>query len=151
SRRAAKVAPVEALRTADQPPSAGRSRIRGVTGLALLVLGAGLLVSLTGAKDASEENLQSAMLGCALLVAALIVLAPLLAGPVIRLSGRLTGRFGVTGRLARENALRDPRRTAATAATLMISTALVAGLAVLGNSTAEALDRQAAAGLGADH
>ncbi|MFD5734135.1 ABC transporter permease [Streptomyces sioyaensis] len=151
SRRAAKVAPIEAMRTTEQPPSAKRSRIRGVAGLALLVPGAGVLVSLSGAKDASEKNLQTAMFGCALLVAALIVLAPILASPVIRLTGRLTGRFGITGHLAQQNALRDPRRTAATAATLLISTALVAGLAVIGNSTGQALDRQAAAGLGADY
>lgn len=151
SRKAAKVAPIEALRTAEQPPSPTRSRIRSVAGLVLLVLGAGLLVSLTGAKDASEENLQRAMLGCAALAVAMIMLAPLLAAPVIRLTGRLTGRFGITGHLARENALRDPRRTAATASALMISTALVAGLAVIGNSTGQALDRQAAAGLGADY
>ncbi|MEV5483602.1 MULTISPECIES: ABC transporter permease [Streptomyces] len=151
SRRAAKVAPIEAMRTTETPPSAQRSRIRGVAGLALLVPGAGVLVSLSGAKDASEKNLQTAMFGCALLVAALIVLAPILASPVIRLTGRLTGRFGITGHLAQQNALRDPRRTAATAATLLISTALVAGLAVIGNSTGQALDRQAAAGLGADY
>ncbi|MEV0536115.1 FtsX-like permease family protein [Kitasatospora sp. NPDC050463] len=157
SRKAARVAPIEALRTADRPPSAGRSRIRGAVGLALLVLGAVLLVTLSGAKDASEENLRSAMLGCAVLVVALIVLAPLLAVPMIRLAGRLTGRFGstgrfgITGRLARDNALRDPRRTAATAATLLISSALVTGLAVVGDSTGQALDRQAAAGLGADY
>ncbi|MGP9022840.1 ABC transporter permease [Streptomyces sp. BR1] len=151
SRRAARIAPVEAMRTTEQPPSAARSRIRGVVGLGLLVLGAGWLVSLSGAKDASEANLQSAMFGCGLLVVALIVLAPLLAVPVIRLTGRLTGRFGVVGHLARENALRDPRRTAATAATLLISTGLVAGLAVIGNSTGQALDRQAAAGLDADY
>ncbi|MEV0413455.1 FtsX-like permease family protein [Streptomyces sp. NPDC050448] len=151
SRKAAKVAPIEALRASEQPPTATASRVRGVAGLVLLALGAGLLVSLTGAKDASVENLQNAMFGCALLVVAMIVLAPLLAAPVIRLSGRLTGRFGITGHLARENALRDPRRTAATASALMISTALVAGLAVIGNSTGQALDRQAAAGLGADY
>ncbi|GGY34885.1 ABC transporter permease [Streptomyces tanashiensis] len=151
SRRAARVAPLEALRTADRAPAASGSRLRAATGLVLLVLGAGWLVTLRGVKDASEQNLQSAMYGCALVVAALIVLAPLLAGPVIRLTGRLTGRFGVVGRLARENALRDPRRTAATAATLLVSTALVAGLAVIGDSTGQALDRQAAAGLEADY
>lgn len=151
SRRAAKVAPVEAMRTAEHPPSTARSRTRAVTGLALLALGGGLLISLTGAKDASEANLRSAMFGCAVLVVSMIVLAPLLAGPVIRLTGRLTRRFGLTGHLAQQNALRDPRRTAATASALMISTALVAGLAVLGNSTGQALDRQAAAGLGADY
>ncbi|MDH6708540.1 putative ABC transport system permease protein [Kitasatospora sp. MAA19] len=151
SRNAAKVAPIEALRSADQPPTAVRSRVRGAVGLALLVLGAGLLLSLTGAKDASVENLQTAMFGCGVLVVAMIVLAPVLATPVIRLSGRLTGRFGMTGRLAHRNALRNPRRSAATASALMISTALVAGLAVIGNSTGQALDRQAASGLGADY
>ncbi|MCY0957342.1 ABC transporter permease [Streptomyces sp. H27-H5] len=151
SRRAARIAPIEALRSADQPPTATASRVRGVAGVLLLALGAGLLVSLTGAKDASEENLRNAMFGCAVVVVALIVLAPLLAGPVIRLSGRLTDRLGIAGRLARENALRDPRRTAATASALMVSTALVAGLAVIGDSTSQALDRQAAAGLGADY
>ncbi|MFB6812306.1 ABC transporter permease [Streptomyces sp. NPDC056387] len=151
SRKAARVAPVEALRAAGQPPTATASRVRGVAGLVLLVLGGGLLVSLTGAKEASEGNLRNAMAGCALLLVAMIVLAPLLAVPVIRLCGRLTGRFGISGHLATENALRDPRRTAATAAALMVSTALVAGLAVIGNSTGQALDRQAAAGLGADY
>ncbi|MFF5436719.1 ABC transporter permease [Streptomyces achromogenes] len=151
ARRAARVAPVEAMRTAGQPPATTRTRARGPAGLALLVLGGGWLVALTGAEDASEENLRDAMAGCALLAAALIVLAPVLAAPVIRLTGRLTGRFGITGRLATRNALRDPRRTAATAATLMISTALVAGLSVIGHSTGQALDRQAAAGLDADY
>ncbi|MEV6584018.1 FtsX-like permease family protein [Streptomyces sp. NPDC051582] len=151
SRKAAKVAPIEALRACEQPPTATASRVRGGVGLVLLAAGGGLLVSLTGAKDASEANLQNAMFGCALIVVALIVLAPLLAVPVIRLTGRLTGRLGITGHLARENALRDPRRTAATAAALIVSTALVAGLAVIGNSTGQALDRQAAAGLGADY
>ncbi|RSS61788.1 ABC transporter permease [Streptomyces sp. WAC06614] len=151
ARRAARIAPVEALRAAGQGPSRARTRIRGAAGAALLALGAGLLVRLTGAKDASEAHLQEALLGCALLGAALILLAPLLAGPVIRLAGRLTARFGIAGRLARDNALRDPRRTAATASALMISTALVAGLAVVGHSTAQALDRQAAAGLGAEY
>ncbi|MFF9849426.1 ABC transporter permease [Streptomyces litmocidini] len=151
SRVAARTSPMEALRTAEQPSPARRFRLRGAVGLGLVALGAGWLISLSGAKDASEENLRDAMAGCGLFAVGLIVLAPVLAAPVIRLTGRLTGRFGVTGRLARENALRDPRRTAATAATLLISTGLVTGLAVIGHSTGQALDRQAAAGLGADH
>ncbi|GGT14345.1 ABC transporter permease [Streptomyces purpureus] len=151
SRRAARIAPVEAMRTAEQPPSAVPSRLRGALGAAVLLLGAGLLVSLSDAKDASDENLRTAMAGCGILVTGLIVLAPLMAGPVIRLIGRLTVRLGVVGALARDNALRDPRRTAATAAALMISTALVSGLAVIDHSSSRALDSQAAAGLSADY
>ncbi|MGE7384818.1 ABC transporter permease [Streptomyces sp. NPDC004126] len=152
SRRAARIAPVEAMRTAEQPPSTTLSRIRGAIGAAVVLLGAGLLLSLGGAKDASDENLRTAMFGCGVLVTGLIVLAPLLAGPVVRLIGRATGRFGgVAGGLARDNALRDPRRTAATAVALMISTALVTGLAVIEHSSSRALDSQAAAGLSADY
>ncbi|MFE7467687.1 ABC transporter permease [Streptomyces sp. NPDC057499] len=151
SRRAARIAPVEAMRTAGQPPSVVVSRVRGAVGLAMLVPGAGLLFSLSDATSATDANLQTAMLGCGILVAGLIVLAPLLAGPVIRCLGRLTTRFGVMGDLARENTLRDPRRTAATAVALMISTALVSGLAAVNQSTSEALDARAAAGLSADY
>ncbi|MBL1097747.1 ABC transporter permease [Streptomyces coffeae] len=151
SRRAARIAPIEAMRTAEQPPSATVSRVRGIVGLAMTVLGAGLLFSLSDATSATDDNLQTALFGAGILVVGLIVLAPLLAGPVIRLLGKLTARFGVVGELARENTLRDPRRTAATAVALMISTALVSGLAVINQSTSQALDAQAAAGLSADY
>ncbi|MGA5821952.1 ABC transporter permease [Kitasatospora sp. NPDC094028] len=150
SRGAARIAPIEALRTAAQP--APRSRLRPLAGTALLVLGVGLLVHLaTTAKDAAQDNLDAGVLGCGLLVVGLITVAPALAAPVLRLTGRFTRRFGTAGRLAQQNALRDPRRTAATAATVLISTAMVTGLAVLGDSTSRALDHQAAAGLGADY
>ncbi|EFL19198.1 FtsX-like permease family protein [Streptomyces sp. C] len=151
SRRAARIAPVEAMRSVEQPPSATLSRIRGAAGAAVVLLGAGLLLSLGGARNASDENLRTAMFGCGVLVTGLILLAPLLAGPVVRLIGRATGRFGVAGALARDNALRDPRRTAATAVALMISTALVTGLSVIEHSSSRALDSQAAAGLRADY
>ncbi|MFJ9824733.1 ABC transporter permease [Streptomyces sp. NPDC101160] len=151
SRRAARIAPIEAMRTAEQPPSATGSRIRGIIGLVMALLGTGLLFSLSDATSATDDNLQTAMFGAGILVAGLIALAPLLAGPVIRLLGRLTARLGVVGDLARENTLRDPRRTAATAAALMISTTLVSGLAVINQSTNQALDAQAAAGLSADY
>jgi putative ABC transport system permease protein len=43
-------------------------------------------------------------------------------------------RFGVPGRLGRANAVRNPRRTSATAAALMVGLALVSAVAVLGSS-----------------
>ncbi|MER5945774.1 FtsX-like permease family protein [Streptomyces sp. NPDC001904] len=151
ARRAARIAPVEAMRSARQPPSATVSRIRCVVGVVLLAAGAGLLLSLDDATSASDENVQDALFGGGLLVLGLLVLAPLLAAPVIRLLGRPLAPFGAVGDLARQNTLRDPRRTAATAAALMISTALVASLAVIDQSSNKALDAQAAAGLSADY
>ncbi|MFD7626706.1 ABC transporter permease [Streptomyces sp. NPDC059851] len=151
SRRASRIAPVEAMRTAEQPAPAALSRIRGGVGAAVLLTGTGLLLSLSDAKDASDGNLRTALLGCGILVTGLILLAPLLAGPVIRLLGRLTSRLGAAGDLAKDNALRDPRRTATTAVALMISTALVSGLAAIDHSSSRALDSQAAAGLSADY
>ncbi|MER7577863.1 FtsX-like permease family protein [Streptomyces sp. NPDC126514] len=151
SRRAARIAPIEAMRGAEQAPSATLSRIRGALGATVVLLGVGLLVSLSDATHASGADLQTAMLGTGALVIGLIMLAPLLAGPVIRLLSRLTSQLGVVGDLARDNALRDPRRTAATAAALMISTALVSGLAVINHSSSKALEAQATAGLSADY
>jgi putative ABC transport system permease protein len=65
----------------------------------------------------------------------IFILGPLLAAPVARLLGYPLERLrGVTGRLARENATRNPTRTARTAAALMIGVALVAGVTVLAAS-----------------
>ncbi|MFF3390076.1 ABC transporter permease [Streptomyces sp. NPDC002669] len=151
SRKASKIAPVEALRAVHQPPSAAASRYRAVAGGLLTFGGAALLISLSGAEDASDENLQNAVFGTFGLITGLLMLAPILAAPMIRAGGKLTTRFGAVGRLSRENALRDPRRTAATASAVIVSTALVVGLATIAHSSARALDRQAAAGLTADH
>ncbi|MFF9346296.1 ABC transporter permease [Streptomyces sp. NPDC014734] len=151
SRKASRIAPVEALRAVHRPPSATASRFRAIAGGLLAFGGAALLISLSGAEDASDENLQNALLGAFGLIVGLLMLAPILAVPMIRAGCKLTTRFGVAGRLSRENALRDPRRTAATAAAVIVSTALVAGLATIAHSSAQALDRQAAAGLTADH
>ncbi|MGW6918636.1 ABC transporter permease [Kitasatospora sp. NPDC054939] len=151
SRRAARIAPVEAMRSTEQPAPAALSGLRGAIGATAVLAATGLLLSLGDAKDASDANLRTAMLGCGLLGTGLILLAPLLAGPVVRLVGRFTARLGVLGELARDNALRDPRRTAATAVALMISTALVSGLAAVEHSSGRALDAQAAAGLSADY
>ncbi|MFE4861187.1 ABC transporter permease [Streptomyces sp. NPDC056670] len=151
ARKASRIAPVEAMRAVHMPPPATASRRRTIAGLLLALGGAALLFSLSTAQDASDENLQNALAGATLLGTGLLLLAPALAGPAIRTAGRLTGRFGVTGRLARDNALRTPRRTAATASALFVSTALVATLATIGHSSAQALDRQAADGLAADY
>ncbi|MFD3513909.1 ABC transporter permease [Streptomyces sp. NPDC058663] len=151
SRKAARIAPVEAMRAAAPLSTATASRARAALGAVLHAGGVGLLFSLDGADSASDAAVNSALAGTGLLVVGLLLLAPRLARPVVRTISRSFTRFGVSGALARNNALRDPRRTAATAVALMITTTLVTGLAVVQHSASRALDAQAAAGLSADY
>ena len=133
SRRAARTAPVEAMR--GEVANTQRSlRVRGVCGSLLGALGgAGLLLALVrpGADTAA------ALLGAAAaaLVVALLMLAPVIAGPSLRvLATPFVATAGPLGRLARGNVTRNPRRTANTAGALMIGMALVAAVSVLAAS-----------------
>jgi putative ABC transport system permease protein len=62
------------------------------------------------------------------------VLGPVIARPIVRLVGWPASR-SVTGSLARENAIRSPKRTSATAAALMVGVALVGFITILAAST----------------
>jgi putative ABC transport system permease protein len=62
-------------------------------------------------------------------------LGPLIARPVTRAFGSpLPSLAGITGSLARENAMRNPKRTARTGGALMVGVALVAGITVIAAS-----------------
>jgi putative ABC transport system permease protein len=68
----------------------------------------------------------SAGLGAALIFVGVAVLGPVTAGPVSRLLGAPLPRMrGISGTLARENAMRNPARTSSTAAALMIGVGVV--------------------------
>jgi putative ABC transport system permease protein len=63
------------------------------------------------------------------------VMAPILGRPVLLACRALFGKlFGTAGKLAGENALRNPRRTGATASALMIGLAVVSAVGVLASS-----------------
>ena len=142
ARRAARVAPIEALREAQDRP--GRSlRFRIVAGVIVLALGtAPLLYGLFGTPS---NGLQLVGLGVALTFVGVAMLTPLIARPVAAAIGLPIGRTGVPGKLGRENSMRNPRRTAATASALMIGLGLVVFVAVFGASakasTTAVLDR----------
>jgi putative ABC transport system permease protein len=142
ARRAARVAPVEALREAQDRP--GRSlRFRLVSGAIVLALG--LLPLLYGLFGTPSNALQLVGLGVAFTFIGVAMLTPMIARPVARALGAPIGRTGVPGKLGRENAMRNPRRTAATASALMIGLGLVVFVAVFGESAkasvTAALDR----------
>jgi putative ABC transport system permease protein len=131
ARRASRVAPLEALREAQDRP--GRSlRFRLVTGSIVLVLG--LLPLLYGLFGGPSNALQLVGLGVAFTFVGVAMLTPIIARPVAAALGSPVRRTGVPGKLGRENAMRNPRRTAATASALMIGLGLVVFVAVFGAS-----------------
>ncbi|GAA2626048.1 ABC transporter permease [Streptomyces axinellae] len=152
SRKAAKIAPVEALSSVDQAPPKRGMVLRNTLGGLLAGLGILVMLYVSTQKDGAETNLMIAMLGAVLTLTGMIVLAPLLSRPLVSLAGALTTRFfGISGKLAKENALRNPRRTAATASALMIGLTLITAMTVAGNSTETALKNEAVRGLTADY
>ena len=131
ARRAARTAPVAAMR-GDLPLAQKSLRRRGVAGAVLLVVGVGLLGYAVTREDVPWVP---AGIGSFVAVIGMLVGAPLFARPVVRaVVWPFVVVSGVVARLARQNALRVPRRTAATASALMIGLALVAGISVLAQS-----------------
>jgi putative ABC transport system permease protein len=132
ARKASRVAPVEAIRdAADAAQPLGRGRI--ITGLAVSALG--IIGVALGLFAGTSVAFQLLGLGALLLYLGISSLAPLTVVPIAGLLGLPIARFrGTPGKLARTNAIRAPRRAAATAAALMIGVSLVVGIAVLTES-----------------
>ncbi|OIJ62994.1 ABC transporter permease [Streptomyces mangrovisoli] len=134
ARRAGKISPMAALRDAGAPADARAGRIRAAVGL-LLTAGGGFALYLASAAAKATGGSLWLGLGVVLSLLGFVVVGPLLAGGVVRVLGTVVLRvFGPVGRMAERNALRNPRRTGATGAALMIGLALVACLSVVGSS-----------------
>ena len=127
--RSSKVPPVAAMRD-EAIESDDWSRWRLVWGMLLLAIGvAGIVGALT------SKNLTLLGPGALGLFTGLFVLGPLLARPLARLAGIPLKRFrGVTGQMGAENAARNPKRTARTAAALLVGAALVTAVTVMASS-----------------
>ncbi|MFD4972352.1 ABC transporter permease [Streptomyces sp. NPDC058424] len=134
ARRAGKVSPMAALREAGTPADGRAGTVRAVVGLVLTGAGAASLYAAANADKATQGSAWLG-LGVVLTLIGLVVVGPLLVGGLVRvLSAVLLRIFGPIGRMAERNALRNPRRTGATGAALMIGLALVACLSVVGSS-----------------
>lgn len=135
--RAGRTAPLAALRETSVDRS-GASRSRAATGSGLAALA--LAVTLTGVLV--SPSLWLAGSGAVLALAAFVVLGPVASTTAVRILGGPLDRLrGVTGGLARRNALRSPRRTAATASALMIGVAVVTLFTVFGASLKATMDQ----------
>ncbi|MEI7032414.1 ABC transporter permease [Streptomyces pratensis] len=149
ARRAGKISPMAALRDAGTPADGRAGRVRAVIGLVLTAAGGAALWATTQADKATEGSM-SLGLGVLLTLIGFIVIGPLLAGVVVRALGVVLRLFGPVGRLAERNALRNPRRTGATGAALMIGLALVACLSVVGSSMVASATEELDRSVGAD-
>jgi putative ABC transport system permease protein len=129
ARRATKVLPIEALRDS-APGSAKPSKRRAVFGT--ILFGGGVAALLDGLFGGGA----AALIGVGVLgvVLGTTTLAPLAARPLAALLGWPLRMRGLPGELARQNAMRNPRRTASTAAALMIGLTLVITVSVFASS-----------------
>jgi putative ABC transport system permease protein len=147
--RATHVAPLEALRESGGSLEAEerRTRRRTVVAAVLVALSVALIALSLFATDAIEAALAQLGLGLALMFIGVAMLGGRFIPPLASALGWPIERLrGVTGRLARENAQRQPGRTATTAAALMIGVALVVFVGVFSSSLKasvnETLDEQ---------
>ena len=132
ARRAATVPPIAAMRDVAVDRT-GASKLRVAFGLILLALGAFMLWF--GLNGNSDSGLQVIGGGAFFVFIALTVIGPVIATPFASVLGwPLQKTSRITGRLARENAMRNPRRTSTTASALMIGIGLVGFIAVTAQS-----------------
>jgi hypothetical protein len=109
--------------------------VRGLIAAAMvtLAIGVGSIVIVMAGGDAILLGV-----GVAFLFASVLLLGPVLAKPIAHVLGAPVAKArGVTGVMARGNVQRNPRRTARTAAPVLIGVALVTGASVFAASIKE--------------
>jgi putative ABC transport system permease protein len=127
--RASGVPPLAAMRDVIKPDKP--LRWLALSGLLLLI--AGSVVTGIALNRVGDNTLRVLGLGVLLVFLGVAVLSPLLTKPLAGLVGGLLS-WGAASKLGRRNALRNPRRTAVTAAALMIGVTLVSAVSMLGAS-----------------
>jgi putative ABC transport system permease protein len=159
--RASRVAPVAAMRVAsvDDRPLA-RLTLGGAAGL---TAGLGMIAFALLGGLATGPVLYLLLGGVLLAFIGVAMLTPAISRPVVSLLGRAVSVNPVRllrrtagspestpGKLGRLNSARNPRRTAITAATLMVGIALVTGVSVLAQSLISSTERLVEEDLDAD-
>jgi putative ABC transport system permease protein len=145
ARAAVRIPPVVALDDR-QPIGAVSLRRRLIWGAALALAGVVLL-----AIGLAQSAIGLVGAGAAGLFIGVAMLSPAIARPLASVIGRPLARtLGVAGKLGRENSMRSPRRTAQTAAALMIGLALVSAMATFGASVSRSATASADQAISAD-
>ncbi|MFF8993376.1 ABC transporter permease [Streptomyces sp. NPDC014983] len=148
-RRAAKIPPVAAMNSVHAQATTRSLVLRNTIGALFAAAGAAVIIAATSMDADSGEGPMG--LGAVLLIIGVFVLTPLLSRPLIAAAAPLLRVFGVSGKLARQNSVRNPRRTAATASALMIGLTLITGMTVMAGSLQSSIDKMAASAIRADY
>ncbi|MEU2832419.1 FtsX-like permease family protein [Streptomyces lavendulae] len=149
ARRTAKIAPVAAMGSVHLPATMKSLVLRNIIGSVLAVIGVGVVLLGAGQKSEGRTTIAA---GAFFLIIGLFVLLPMLSRPVIAAVRPLLEKvFGVSGKLAAQNAVRNPRRTAVTAASLTIGLTLVTAMSVIGITVGQAVDRLSTQNIKADY
>jgi putative ABC transport system permease protein len=134
ARKAAKVSPVAAMHEMTVGSTGYGSKERVMVGTAILTLGVAALF--TGLFSSLGNRIMVVGGGALLVFFGVSVLGRTVSLPLSRAIGApLPWLRGVTGKLARQNAMRNPKRTAASASALMIGVGLVGFITILASST----------------
>jgi putative ABC transport system permease protein len=147
--RASRIPPLAALREVAFEKTRA-SKIRVGLGVLVTLLGIVQVVGSLSA-DTAADALRAASSGAVLLIIATLVLGPVAARPVVGLLALPTQRLqGFTGRLVRENAIRNPRRTSGAASALLIGVAVVALFSVFASSVKASVKESVERSFGGD-
>jgi putative ABC transport system permease protein len=139
SLRATRVSPILAVREGAELPRGRFSRFTPYVAIALLVVALALLARAMFTEELDiGQRLVSIAFGVLILFVGVAMISSKLVRPLAAVIGVPGEKLaGISGFLARRNTLRNPGRTAATAAALMIGLALVTFVAVLSNGMKE--------------
>ncbi|MFD4622475.1 ABC transporter permease [Streptomyces sp. NPDC058475] len=148
-RRAAKIPPVAAMSSVHAKATTKSLVVRNTIGA--LFAAAGVAVVLYATTMDGSDGQAPMGLGAVLLILGVFVLTPLLSRPLIAAAAPVLRVFGVSGKLTRQNSVRNPRRTAATASALMIGLTLITGMTVMAGSLQKSIDKMASSALKADY
>ncbi|HEY8216848.1 MAG TPA: ABC transporter permease [Acidimicrobiia bacterium] len=150
--RAARIAPIAAINDVreERPRPFRRRRVIGTALVALSVPCLVIGIDRSRAAHDVTNEIWIVAVGALLLFLGVVVLLATFAHPFAGVLGRPLRALGPSGVLARENAMRNPRRTAATASALVVGLALVGLVAIFGESAKASVERAVDRGIRAD-
>jgi putative ABC transport system permease protein len=145
--RASRIPPIAALQEA-ATPDRPLTKISVLGSIVTAVGGATLGLGLAGT-GSGTTTLWLILGGVLICFIGVALLTPIVARPVVSVIGRLFS-WSVPGKLGRLNSGRNPRRTAITAAALMVGLALITGVNVILDSTKASIMKIADESVSAD-